>query len=280
MEGHLMQVDFVAGALRLAEGLGWKVFPLVYGGKVPAIKGGRGCKDASSDPAVIRSWGRRYPHANVGIACGEPSGIIVIDVDPRHGGVATLAALAAKGRVLPPTPRARTGNEGLHYWFRWDNPSITNGQDRLGAGIDVKTTDGYVVGAGSWTGPSDAGPGGLYRWEVSPFEVPVARLPIWVTAKLCPPPRPKQAYVPDVNGGDIEPLAKFVASSSKGERNNRLHWAACRAGEMAARHQVSAQSAGNRLVAAAAAAGYFGSEVARTIDSGFQDSGLRYEGRS
>ena len=56
----------------------------------------------------------------------------------------------------------------------------------------------------------------------------------------------------------------------------RLHWAACRAGEMAARGQVSAQSAGRRLVAAAAAAGYVGAEVARTIDSGFKESGLSF----
>jgi hypothetical protein len=46
---------------------------------------------------------------------------------------------------------------------------------------------------------------------------------------------------------------------------------------MAARGQVSAQSAGHRLVAAAAAAGYVGAEVIRTIDSGFKASGLRFE---
>lgn len=82
--------------------------------------------------------------------------------------------------------------------------------------------------------------------------------------------------MPDTASGDIEPLARFVASSNNGQRNVRLHWAACRAGEMAARGLVSAQSAGHRLVAAAAAAGYVGAEVARSIDSGFQESGLRF----
>jgi hypothetical protein len=57
----------------------------------------------------------------------------------------------------------------------------------------------------------------------------------------------------------------------------RLHWAASRAGEMSARRQVSAQSAGHRLVAAAAACGYVGPEVARTINSAFARSGLRFE---
>jgi hypothetical protein len=117
-------------------------------------------------------------------------------------------------------------------------------------------------------------------WEVSPFDTAVPRLPIWLATLLNPPPPPVRAYVPDANGGDLEPLTRFVASSAKGERNMRLHWAACRAAEMAARHQVSAQSAGSRLVTAAAAAGYLGAEVARTIDSAFKKSGLRFEARS
>jgi hypothetical protein len=101
-------------------------------------------------------------------------------------------------------------------------------------------------------------------------------MPIWMSAMLNPPPRPASSYVPDLTGGDVEPLARFVASSNQGERNNRLHWAAARAAEMAARGHVSAQSAGMRLLAAAAAAGYAGPEVARTIDSGFRKSGLTF----
>jgi hypothetical protein len=213
----------------------------------------------------------------VGIACGEPSGIIVLDVDPRHGGDASLAALAAKGRVLPPTPRARSGNGGLHYFFRWDNPGITNGSHRLGAGIDVKTTDGYVVGAGSWTAPSKAGPGGPYRWEASPLEVPAPRLPIWVTAMLCPPPRPAPQYTPV--GGDAAALARFVAASPEGERNRRLYWAACRVAEMAAARKCNTQSAGQQLLAAAVATRLTRDAAARTIASGFKKSGLTFAWR-
>jgi hypothetical protein len=102
-------------------------------------------------------------------------------------------------------------------------------------------------------------------------------MPMWMAAMLNPPPRPSLAFAPDVTGGDVEALARFVASSTKGERNNRVYWAAARAGEMAARGQVSADSAGRRLLAAAAAAGYVGPEVVRTIDSGFRASGLRFE---
>ena len=81
---------------------------------------------------------------------------------------------------------------------------------------------------------------------------------------------------PKDSNGDVEPLARFVATAVKDERNNRLHWAACRASEMAARGQISAQSAGYRLLAAAASVGLAGSEVAQTIDSGFRKSGLSF----
>jgi hypothetical protein len=63
----------------------------------------------------------------------------------------------------------------------------------------------------------------------------------------------------------------------EGERSNRLFWAACRVGELARRHAVSEQSAGQRLVLAAVAAGLTRVEAAKTVDSGFRKSGLRYQ---
>jgi hypothetical protein len=259
-----MKVDFTSAALRYAE-LDWKVFPLAAGTKVPAIKGGHGVKDASGDPAQIRDWGRLYPNANIGIACGLPSGIVVIDIDPRNGGDATLAKLAAKGHVPPPGPRARTGNGGWHFICRFDS-KVTNSTSRLGPGVDIKSTGGYVVAAPSRIRASRDGSGGTYRWEVSPFDVAVPRLPLWMTSVLAPPPRPK--FETDVRGGDIESLARFVATSPEGERNKRLYWAACRAGEMIAKRKASGSACFNRLAAAAAASGLKGPEVMRTIEGG------------
>ncbi|MBK5198626.1 MAG: bifunctional DNA primase/polymerase [Methyloceanibacter sp.] len=34
----------------------------------------------------VAEWFRRWPHANVGIVTGEISNLIVLDVDPKHGG--------------------------------------------------------------------------------------------------------------------------------------------------------------------------------------------------
>jgi hypothetical protein len=271
-----MKTGFVEDALRYAEQLGWKVLLLAPGSKLPFISkkdGGNGVHDGTSDLDQIRAWGRICPHGNIGIACGEASGIVVLDIDPRNGGDASIRTLAAMGHPFPNAPRQRTGNGGYHLLYR-HQAGITNSKRRLGPGLDVRSTGGYIVAAPSSIRPSKDGPGGSYAWEVSPFGVPPPRMPMWMATMLNPPPRPAPAFAPDVTGGDVEPLARFVASSVKGERNMRLHWAACRAGEMAASGKVSAHSAGRRLLAAAAAAGYVGTEVVRTINSGFQESGL------
>lgn len=51
-------------------------------GKHPLTK--NGVKDATLDPSAIREWWSRWPQANIGIACGEKSGIFVLDVDMKE----------------------------------------------------------------------------------------------------------------------------------------------------------------------------------------------------
>src|SRR5215831_9432641 len=116
-----MMVDFVAGALPYAERLGWQVLLLAPGRKLPFLskaKGGNGVHDATSDLDQIRDWGRICRNGNIAVACGEASGIIVIDVDPRHGGDVSIRALAAKGYAFPMAPRQRTGNGGYFYRYQ------------------------------------------------------------------------------------------------------------------------------------------------------------------
>jgi hypothetical protein len=270
-----MKVDFVAGALPYAERLGWKVLLLGSQRKLPFLpkwKGGKGVHDASSDPAQVRAWGQVCPDGNIGIACGEASDIVVLDVDPRNGGDASIRVLAAKGHAFPKGPRARTGNKGWHLLFQ-HQAGVGCSKGKLGPGIDVKSTGGYILVAPSWTRPSRDGPGGPYVWEVSPFDVAVPRMPIWLKAMLCPPPKPRSVFEPQQWGGDIEHLARFVAGSAQGERNNRLYWAACRTRELVAKRVISEASAVRRLIEAAAAAGLTGPDAPgalRTIMSGIR----------
>jgi len=128
---------------------GWPVFPLVAGGKVPAIRkerGGHGCLDATLDANRIETWWREYPEANVGIATGRRSGLLVIDVDPRKTekwleSVHTLA--------LPQTFTVRTWSRGWHVYLKFAGDArITIGSNLL-PGVDWRGNRGYVVAAGS-----------------------------------------------------------------------------------------------------------------------------------
>jgi hypothetical protein len=103
-----------------------------------------GCKNATADIAKVDWWWRAAPDANIGIATGE---IVVIDVDPRHGGDEAFQRIEPR---LPPTWRVHTGGGGLHLYFRnAGNREIRNSAGLIGAGIDVRGVGGFVVGAGS-----------------------------------------------------------------------------------------------------------------------------------
>jgi hypothetical protein len=225
-------MKFEDAALRLA-GLGWAVFPVSPGLKIPAIPktaphNGRGVLDATTDPDVIREWGRRYRHANVGIACGLPSGITVLDIDPKNNGVETMQAFKAAKQVLTPTIIARTPSGGWHYYYRFEQ-SLLNSKSLLGPGVDVRNTGGYVVAP-----PSVLAGGYGYHWINSPLGGDIPRMPIWAVQKLKPRP-PSLMTGPLVRVRDADAafrgVLKFLENAGEGERNASLYWAALRAAE-------------------------------------------------
>lgn len=186
-------------ALRYAQPHGerpaWAVFPLGEGGKKPRIpkkEGGHGFHDATTDPDQIRAWWEKYPRANIGVATGEKSGFIVIDVDldPEKGkdGSLELAELERQLGELPDGPRQLTPRGGTHYLFK--NPddyyvSISEGLDvnertgektGLAEGIDVRGNGGYIVVTPS---PRKDQGGKKYQWEINaePISTPLPDLP-------------------------------------------------------------------------------------------------------
>jgi hypothetical protein len=121
-----------------------------------------GVKDASTEPARIRSWWQRWPQANVGIATGAASGLVVLDVDVRHAGEWSLGLLQQQQHApLPPTLTAATGGGGWHLFFRLPPDGLVrNATALLGLpGLDVRGEGGYVVAA-----PSQHACGACYRW--------------------------------------------------------------------------------------------------------------------
>jgi hypothetical protein len=136
-----------------------------------------GFKSATTDVTVARSWFVTSPHANIGIA--PPVGVLVLDVDPRHGGTKTLTSLTAKHGALPETVTAITGakEEGQHYYFACPTDlEIT--KKSPAPGLDIKGHgDGYLVAP-----PSIHPEGGSYRWAKgrAPGEIAMAPAPRWL----------------------------------------------------------------------------------------------------
>jgi len=126
-------------ALRYAAN-GWAVFPCVQNAKVPMT--GHGVKDASHDPAKIKSWWTRNPKANLAIACGMVSGIVVVDVDVKKKAKGRESSTLIRG-LLPRTMTVTTPSGGWHLFYKTD--SKIKGRLNFLPGIDVKSDGGYVV---------------------------------------------------------------------------------------------------------------------------------------
>lgn len=133
---------------------GWHVFPIRPGSKEPLTA--HGFKDATTDPAQIATWWRRWPDANIGVTTGA-SGLLALDVDPRHGGDESLRDLEAQHGPLPSAPEVSTASGGRHIYFRAPaNVEVRSSAGRLGPGLDVRAQGGYVVmppsrnGTGAW----------------------------------------------------------------------------------------------------------------------------------
>jgi hypothetical protein len=130
-------------ALRYAT-RGWLVLPLKPGTKIPATA--HGYKDATTDLATIEDHWRRDPAANIGIVTGHASGIVVLDIDRKHGVDGVQAAAALK---LPPSLAVRTPSGGFHAYFRLLPHQDVGRVIRAAPGVDVLGNGGYVVAPGS-----------------------------------------------------------------------------------------------------------------------------------
>lgn len=143
-----------------------------------------GVKDASKDLATAERWFANS-RLNIGIATGAVSGIFVLDIDPRHEGDETLAALERQHGALPSTWRFLTGGGGEHVVFRHPGAHIPNSAGKLGPGIDVRGDGGYIVAP-----PSVHICGRPYAISVDhhPDDVALSDPPAWILDRLATPP--------------------------------------------------------------------------------------------
>ena len=154
---------------------GWHVFPCRYRAKEPLTT--HGFQDATTEAGTIRAWWQRWPQANIGLATGRGSGVVVLDVDPRHGGDDALLYLPS----FPATVECLTGGGGRHIYFEAPAFEVRCSNNALGPGLDVKGDGGYVL-----LPPSVHPTGRAYQWEVSsdPAEVEIAPMPGWLLGSI------------------------------------------------------------------------------------------------
>lgn len=70
-------------------------------------------------------------------------------------------------------------------------------------------------------------------------------------------------------------LLRFVLSSSYGDRNNRLYWAACRAFECADEADFAGRDVASALLDAAVGVGLSEAEARQTITSAYRTGSAR-----
>ncbi len=266
---------------------GWWVFPLKPGAKKPITK--NGYKDASNDPKVIRTWWAKTPRANIGLACGRSS-VIVIDVDGDEG-LNTLADLeAARGLVYHTltshTPGKAGKGAGLHLLFKMPEDR-TIGNKKIGPGLETRGAGGYIVLPPSIHPDHPKGP--AYRWADD--TTPIADLPqVFIDLLTAEPestPRSPAAAssIPSVEPArsltqrEIEHYSQAafddelvkLRAAREGDRNNQLNRSAFALGQFVGAGALDRSSVEAALEQAAHDIGLKGKEVALTIKSGIDD---------
>ena len=179
--------------------IGWAVVPLNWldqgicscgdhecktPGKHPYSKFARhGVHSASKDVATVTKWFTDEPRLNIGIACGEISDIVVLDVDPRNGGDDALYQLEKTHGKAPDTVTAHTGGNGQHFVYRYKHVNFKS----PGKGLDVLGNGKLFV-----VSPSMHKSGKAYEWEAvaDPLDgCAIADAPFWMIGSATPAAR-------------------------------------------------------------------------------------------
>ncbi|MFJ9858893.1 bifunctional DNA primase/polymerase [Streptomyces albogriseolus] len=232
---------------------------------------GHGVYDATSNAADVRRLFELAPKA-VGYLVACRGRLVGLDIDRKDGvdGFATLAQLGREhGFEIPQmTTTVFTPSGGAHVWLTVpDGVTVPNSVGRLGPGLDVRGTGGYVVGPGS------TGRNGEYTFHPRRGYTPPQPVPEALLKLMLPPPpvvRPQHRVIPtsaDAAGRALGGLVRVVLTAPPKTRNSRLYWAACKAWAHVADGHLAAGDVEAELIDAALQVGLGEGEAKRTIAS-------------
>lgn len=156
--------EILDAALRYAE-MGLAVLPINPRNKHPYTR--NGSHDASKDPNVIKEWWHSHPFANVAIATGSASGIVVIDEDLDESvgkdGIHEVNKWEQENGKLPDTWMVITGRGGYHCYYKLRPGETQRNREAILEGVDVRGEGGYIIAP-----PSIHANGNRYEWEYGP----------------------------------------------------------------------------------------------------------------
>jgi hypothetical protein len=235
---------------------------------------------ATREPRVIARMLAMVPAGLLAIRTGAASGLVVIDVDPAHGGTQSLAVLRDRG-LLAPTRFVRTGSGGLHLYYRHPGPhlKIKCSQGQLGPGIDVRADGGYIVA------PPSVHPltGHPYLWADE--NAAIAEMHRALRAECSPPTTPPPAprtVTPRLSGARcisspaalLEANLNAVRDAKEGSRRTALYGCARGIARMVAAGAINSTDAQAALMEVGLAAGQTDRDCRAAITGGFRDEGV------
>lgn len=230
---------------------------------------------ATTDRERLAAMCVRNPRGMLAVRTGAPSGTILIDIDPHHGG------RIDPGR-MPQTACVATGSGGWHLYYRHPGKPVPCSQGRLGAGVDVRADGGYAVLPPS-IHPSTGRP---YRWVGGR---PMVEMPP-ALAEACQPVPALTVAAPTGPtplrraGGISSPAALLkshldaVAAAPEGRRRTTLYGAARGVARMVAAGAITPYDAVAALTAAGREAEQTEREIRTAIAGGFRAEHVATEG--
>ncbi len=236
---------------------------IILKAKTPLVS--NGFKGATKNIPLIKRMWPRFPGAMVGIPTGEQLGAWVLDIDVHRdddgkiiNGFETLAALEDVHGPLPRTAVARTAGGGEHHYFEYA-PGVRN-RGRLGAGLDVRGSGGYVIAPGSKTAD-----GRDYLWV--DFDglglPPLPAAPDWLLELVLPKAPVQHGGDYSYGGGDnsayveraVSDELRMLATAPQGSRGEAVNRSAFNLGTMVGAGALSRSEAEAGLLDAAYANG-------------------------
>ena len=120
---------------------GLSIFPIKPNSKHPATL--NGFKDATTSKDDIKLYFNQNSEYNIAMPTGTINGVIVLDIDPKNGGLESLSELINEHPEIENTKIIETPSGGYHFYFR-ANETIPN-KANVRPGVDIRGDGGYVL---------------------------------------------------------------------------------------------------------------------------------------